>query len=222
MTEFTRGIWISEKQIDDSVIQQHLRNSFLKLSRIVDKWGFIRQAYMEMMPLIMATAKASPTRGIDPYFLDWEKHFSPIESIAWASIRMRGMPLYPQFPLFNYFIDFANPYFRIGVELDGKQHDQDADRERDDQLAEYGWSIFRISGVEANTEYENLTDAEIADYSEEHKRSVLKHWLLETCDGVIEGLDQIYFKNNESAYYGLALESLDKHWLAGFPLPATA
>lgn len=88
---------------------------------------------------------------------------------------MRGLPLYPQFPLFNYFIDFANPYLRIGVELDGKQHDQNVDQERDDRLAEYGWSIFRIAGLEANTAFENQTDLDLADYPEELKRTALEH-----------------------------------------------
>jgi len=135
---------------------------------------------------------------------------------------MRGLPLYPQFPLFNYFIDFAKPYLRIGVELDGKQHDQNADQERDNRLAEYGWSIFRITGLEANTAFENQTDVDLADYSEELKKTVMEHWLLKTGDGVIESIDQIYFKQNKDAHFGLALESLDRHRLAVFPLPYPA
>ena len=96
---------------------------------------------MEIIPDIMMTSQQNINQQIDPYFIDWLLDFSPIEEIAWNSIRSRGVPLYPQFSLFNYFIDFANPVLKIGLEMDGKEfHDTEKDRERDTKLAEY-WPI---------------------------------------------------------------------------------
>jgi len=75
---------------------------------------------------------------------------------------MGGIVLYPQFPIFNSFIDFANPYLKIGLELDGKDyHNLDKDYETDKKLSRFGWKIFRVTGKEANTDY--LTNIELDD-----------------------------------------------------------
>lgn len=207
------------KEFEDIACQQRLKVAFPKLEKIVDKWGFIRQAYMELMPEILAAAKVKPGGRIDPYFLDWQKHFSHIERIAWDSIRMRGVALYPQLPLFNYFIDFASPYLRIGLELDGGQHDNIKDRERDMRLAEYGWSIFRVSASEAIYDFLDPFSEDAADLTEREKEEAQEYWLLNTCDGVIESIKCVYFDGQIDAYDGLALLSLERHRLVDFSLP---
>jgi hypothetical protein len=92
---------------------------FRHLSTITDKWGYIRQGYMEHMPDIMAAARKNRRGWIAPYFYDWATYFSPIEEVAWHAIRGHyGIPLYPQFPLFNFFVDFANPYVCVRLQFD--------------------------------------------------------------------------------------------------------
>ncbi len=126
-----------------------LKLDYRELEKITDKWGYIRQVYMEKMPYIMEMAKFDISNMIDPYLMDWLPIFTPIEVIAWNKIRSLGrIALYPQFPLFNYFIDFANPYLRIGLELDGKDfHDDVKDKLRDQKLSEFGWKIYRVKGI---------------------------------------------------------------------------
>ena len=215
----------SAYQIDDSYSsyetlcrRNYLKHEFYHAKDKPREWGLIRQAYMERLPHIMNASKANKRLQINPNFFDWVTKFTPIEERAWMTIRCLGTPLYPQFPLFNYFIDFANPYFRIGLELDGRAyHDEDKDRARDSMLVDYGWKIFRIKGSETVAPYTPIDelDPEAEDgYFEE----ALEHWLFNTSDGVITALDHVYFQDRRWAYHDLAIETLDKHRLVDFDL----
>lgn len=105
------------------------------------RWPIIREAYAQALPDILMT-------GRDPYILDW--NFTPIEFLAWQDIRASGLPLYPQFPALQYFIDFADPVLQIGVELDGAAyHDRSKDTKRDEELWRHGWRIFRVPGFKS-------------------------------------------------------------------------
>lgn len=218
---------ISYKQYLEYERRQFIKYEFNELEKITDKWGFIRQMYMELMPAIMERAANNIFVPIDPYFLDWGAHFSPIEQEAWISIRSMSIALYPQFPLFNYFVDFANPYLRIGVEMDGKDfHDEAKDKARDEMLFKFGWKIFRIKGKETFTEFKHLDEIEsdFEDYENEDQRNNdLSNWLLNSSDGVINALRIVYFdkEHDNNLIYSLALESLSKHNLVGFPIVST-
>ncbi len=198
---------------------QRLKTDFESLSKITDKWGYIRQIYLEAMPWIFEAGRRGRRSGTTPYFLDWAKYFSPIEEDAWICIRDKGIPLYPQFPLFNYFVDFANPLLRIGVELDGKDwHDTESDRKRDHLLAAYGWRIFRIPGSETRIPFKAQAELDDLGLSRDERMEETKHWLLYTCDGVLTAIDEVYFRNRPEAYEGWCIASLDKHRLAEFEL----
>lgn len=219
---------ISLKDFEDYGRRSHLKASFEELERITDKWGFIRQMYMEIMPHIFEQANRTNNKiGINPYFYDWGKIFSPIEELAWNSIRSIGVPLYPQFPVFNYFIDFANPYARIGLELDGKEyHNAEKDRERDIMLYEkFDWKIFRIEGRETMVQSKNYYEIheEYSDFGDEEERNnQIRHWLYNTSDGIIHALQNVYFSMTDDVdreFYEFSIEALQKHSLATFPIP---
>lgn len=162
-------------------------------------------------------------RGIDPYFINWVNYFSPIETQAWQSIRCYGVPLYPQLPVLNYFLDFGNPYFKVGLELDGKDyHDTDKDRIRDEALFNAGWKIFRISGSEMmNLRYK--TPGELhEDYKidEEEREHEIRHWIMNTGDGIIAAMSYVYFNRSliPERYESTAYKSLENHRLANFEI----
>lgn len=202
---------------------ERLESDFYELEKITDKWGFLRQIYMELLPWIMERAKENVVIPIIPYPINWGRYFSPIEQIAWGSIRSHYMALYPQFPVFNYFIDFANPYLRIGLELDGKEfHDPVKDKVRDELLYNHGWRIFRVKGAEVYTKYKPLdeiqqekgNDSQDEDYNEDER-----NWMMHSCDGVIKAIKIVYFLNAEQdPLYNLACDTLHEHRLAEFPL----
>lgn len=208
---------------------QMLEHDFYKLQAITDKWGFLRQIYMEMLPWILEKAKADVVTPINPYPIDWTRYFSPIESHAWVSIRGHYMALYPQFPVFNFFVDFANPHLRIGLELDGKDfHNPEKDKVRDELLWRHGWRIFRVTGKEANAKFRHPDEVEQEiredhswdlSYQEGYYHPDIRHWMMNTADGVIYALKQVYFLQNEAnKYYALCCDTLHEHRLVDFSL----
>ena len=106
----------------------------------------IADAYADYQRLVDAGSR-SWMRG-DPYEIcDWHNVFTPIESNVWAAIRDRGLPMWPQFPVGRYSLDFGNPVLRIAIECDGKEyHDAINDAERDFQLRRLGWRTIRVPG----------------------------------------------------------------------------
>jgi hypothetical protein len=204
---------------NDLAIQRRLKDEFPHFSTITDKWGFIRQVYMEHLPIIVEISKKNIRGKINPYFIDWLIDFTHIEIDAWNSIRGKGVPLYPQFPLLNFFVDFANPFLKVGLELDGRDwHNEEKDRERDQLLARYGWKIFRIKGSETTVPFRLPIELEEAGVADEERCHEIENWLLNTADGVITSIDYVYFLRRPFVFDSLCLRSLDKHRLAQFEL----
>jgi hypothetical protein len=183
-------------------------------------WNYIRACYKHNLPVITDAAKARKRGRIDPYFLDWLQYFTPIEKQAWYSIRAIGVPLYPQFPALDYFIDFANPYYKIGLELDGKDfHDRKRDKIRDQRLFdEEGWRIFRATGKESAAAFKSADEFESWQEGTTEYKEAVGHWLCDTADGLIRSIDLVYFSDQPDAYGGLCWESLLYHRLANFEL----
>jgi very-short-patch-repair endonuclease len=181
----------------------------------------IKDFYLANEAKILSNPKAWATS----YPTDWSRVFTPIEFDAWCTIRRKGrIVLYPQYPALNYFLDFANPALKIGLELDGKKfHDMDRDLIRDTELRKSGWTIYRITGTEMSTNYKEISDIEEAylyDEDEDDATESLRHWLYETGDGVIQAIREVYFLNAQSfvindyitdRYHSFCLGALEKH-----------
>jgi len=104
----------------------------------------IRKIYKEMYKHI----KFHYPLQISPYFFNWTNYFSTIEYNVWCGIRFLCLPFYPEYPVGKYFIDFADPINKIGIEVDGKKYHQDfaKDRSRQKEIEKEGWKIYRIKG----------------------------------------------------------------------------
>lgn len=185
-----------------------------------EDWKLIRAFYNrpEIVELLAAGKR------ISPYFIDWLKYFTPIEADAWMSIRGIGMPLVPQYPVLNYFLDFANPYRKIGLELDGRDwHDTTRDMDRDLSLWREGWRIFRIRGSEAFATKPTIDDFEAERLDDPDVQEQVADWMNNTGDGVIRALNEVYFRGNVNGperFSGGYLNALDLHRLVNFPLLA--
>lgn len=205
-----------------------LSAEFGSLSQITDKWWYIRQMYLDFMPDIIEMAKKDITRWADVYPLDWYEHFTDAEKLTWHSIRARRVVLYPQFPAFQWLIDFANPYLRVGLEIDGSQHKPDKDRERDEQLAGIGWRIFRVPASQVFASIPDFSEICESGLEGEERETAIKRWMLQSDDGVVHALERIVFSSIEPAseeedpeqdmIQELAYRTLDVHRLARFPI----
>jgi very-short-patch-repair endonuclease len=75
------------------------------------------------------------------------------EKMLWAIVRNRqlgGCKFRRQVPIGRYVADFACVERKVVVELDGRQHNDraDYDRERTDELTARGWLVLRFSNGE--------------------------------------------------------------------------
>jgi hypothetical protein len=176
--------------------------------------NLVRQVYLEMGDIILEAARRGDMA--EPYFMPWNEFWkkSPPEFALWFSIRSYGrMPLYPQYPVMNYFVDFGDPWQRIGIEADGKSyHDEGKDLRRDEELFELGWKVFRIPEVQTRPGYLGPDD-EFRELDERAQRGRLSRWLLETSDGVIRALKVLYYErwtpSDYASWFGLSEEMGD-------------
>lgn len=119
---------------------------------INERWANIRKAYAYELPSIMQSLKQGQFHYHD--FMDFRSVMSPIEKTTWDDIKYYGVRLLPEFPVLHYFIDFANPLHKIGLEMDGAQwHDAEKDAARDARLGREGWKIHRITGSNSRDWY---------------------------------------------------------------------
>lgn len=163
----------------------------------------IKTSWQYVMDRAMPDYIKNGDMRLDPYFYNWDGLFSHIENLVWMDIRGIGVPLYPQYPACGYFIDFANPFLKIGVECDGKAfHNKEKDDLRDKKLGLDGWTIYRLTGTECmrNYHFEFYVDGEEFDDNK------FERWLFETSEGFIYALKNIVFAKDKSEF---VLENYD-------------
>ena len=73
---------------------------------------------------------------------------TPIEKNTFDYIQIINLPLLPQFPIRNYFVDFGDPIKKIAIEVDSKQFhcDEKKDYKRQREIEDDGWIFYRIKG----------------------------------------------------------------------------
>jgi len=157
----------------------------------------IKRLYIWFESQIKKTYKETDNvcKWTDPYQIgfDFISIFSPIEKITWDALRYYGhAPFYPQYPVGKYFLDFGNPIVKVGIECDGKQFhkDKEKDLQRDIELKELGWIIYRISGSDCNKTI-NTYDINY-DCVNDVNYSLMRE-LSETIDGLIKAISMVHF-----------------------------
>lgn len=125
------------------------------LNYTLDDRKMIRELYKFAMPELEKGVR------LDVYEMlpfDFCQYMSPIEKLVWGEIRANGANLYPQVPCGPYFIDFADPYKRIAVEVDGKawHKDYEKDLKRQKYIESHGYDHFlRWRGREVYADFED-------------------------------------------------------------------
>lgn len=125
----------------------------------MNNWNGIVRFYAERHEDIMECA--SNEWALDPY--EWDSrgllHMTPIEAWLWSDMRDEGMVMYPQYPVDGVFVDFGNPVAKVAIECDGKAYhlDKEKDEARDLRLAGLGWTVYRLTGRECRSEFDEET-----------------------------------------------------------------
>lgn len=193
-----------------------LEEEYARATNYFQKLDALAKYYNTLHPEIMQGHEKSPSKFYTSYPIDWSRIFTPIESMAWHSIRTKGrVVLYPQYPALNYHLDFANPGYKIVLELDGKNfHKRDRDFIRDLELKQNGWTVYRITGAEMHiNDYKDWFDIEEEGITEQDdKIECIKDWILNSGDGVIEAIKQVHFE--KISLYRWDDEEYDPVWAA--------
>lgn len=126
----------------------------------LDFYKLLSEFYSSVRVLEKGKELSSPLQWpIDPYSFQplfmWI--WSEPERQAWDIIRSSALCFFPQWPELSgiqkepythYFLDFANPWIKVAIEIDGSQHlsehAQKKDRRRDKRLVDLGYTIYRI------------------------------------------------------------------------------
>ncbi len=156
----------------------------------------IREHYEYLTPYIESNSKFGLVRWADPYSrsFNWNEYFSPIEEATWHVIRGCGkVPMYPQYPVDKYFVDFGNPVTKIAIECDGKEwhKDKEKDEKRDKVLAEAGWIVYRISGRDC---LRPVPDGYYDDYlMPDEIYRILRTFYETTIEGLVRAIGIVHF-----------------------------
>jgi very-short-patch-repair endonuclease len=181
------------------------------------QWDAIRSAWDVQRPAILAGIRVSP------YFYKWS--MTPIEAAAWQALREHGLPLYPQCPVGDLFIDFGDPVQRIGLELDGKDfHDYERDKSRDIALWRvHGWRIIRIGGSACYEKSCGPADADFADGADRNTKEYLDdlgYWAENSAAGIIWSMAVSFYRHPATEQeLSVARWSLFCHRRVEFNLP---
>jgi very-short-patch-repair endonuclease len=164
----------------------------------------LRRYYESKEYQILEAFKKSKHLWARAYPTDWSQLLTPIEFLAWQTIRAKGrIVLYPQYPILKYYADFANPGLKIALELDGMNyHNSDKDRIRDENIKAEGWTIYRITGREMyNSKFKDWQVLDEQEIEEDHRAPYIQDWLMNSGDGVIEAIKTIHFTENRDRFY---------------------
>lgn len=87
------------------------------------------------------------------------------ELLLWKRLRSKqihGLQFYRQKPILNYIVDFYCPSANLVIECDGGQHYTDegleADRVRDEALAELGLMVLRFDNLQILNEIDGVVE----------------------------------------------------------------
>lgn len=96
---------------------------------------------------------------------DLRNHMTEAEKLLWSRIRNKqilGLQFYRQKPILNYIVDFYCPAVNLVIECDGSQHftneGVEADRIRDDALAQLGLKVLRFDNGQVIEQLDNVVE----------------------------------------------------------------
>ncbi len=150
---------------------------------------------------------------MDCFGLDFHKELSPPEEIAWDLLKTYRLFMLPQFPVKRYFADFANPFLKIIIEIDGKKWHKDVEKDnaRQRDIEGDGWRFVRFP---ASAVFASKEEA----FKKEFSMSFEDAWMLPK-DEFMEMRYSLRFKNFEFFCWWLQDEDIlteDNNWLLQF------
>ena len=96
---------------------------------------------------------------------DLRNNMTDAEQLLWQRLRRKqilGLQFYRQKPILNFIVDFYSPKANLVIECDGGQHytadGLEADRARDQALAQLGLNVLRFDNRQILTEIDGVVE----------------------------------------------------------------
>ena len=96
---------------------------------------------------------------------DLRNNMTDVEQLLWQRLRRKqilGLQFYRQKPILNFIVDFYCPAANLVIECDGGQHytaeGLEADRARDQALAQLGLNVLRFDNRQILTEIDGVVE----------------------------------------------------------------
>ena len=112
----------------------------------------IKKQYLELHSKAIQNNKEAMHFDVE----DWRNTLSDIQLKVYKDIKSVGTYLYPLYPIGDYFIDFGNPFKKVGIEILYKE------REREERLAciqyfeKLGWTVYTLESKYVENSAEEL------------------------------------------------------------------
>ena len=107
------------------------------------------------------------------------KNMTDSERVLWSRLRgkqLSGVQFYRQKPIGEYIVDFFAPRTKLVVEVDGSQHlegeQAEKDRYRDEYLATVGLKVLRFNSREVLTETDEVVEVIYRTMAERLNREI--------------------------------------------------
>jgi len=200
-----------ETNWEEAELEYRIVNKFYEMidnsKNFIERHVAYRFLYKYFNDIIIKYSEENKRFRINLDYYRFIRYFTPIEHFVYDLTRInRTIQLHPQYPVGKYILDFGNPYFKIGVECDGKEfHNFEKDHNRDlDLYNNYGWKIYRIKGVECYSKYKNKYRFE-SDFFEhnneidnEEKFLFYDYFYNNMAEGILMAISHYYL--NEHSY----------------------
>ncbi len=127
---------------------------------------------------------------------------SPIEIRVYDMIKAYNLPLLPQYPVKNFFLDFGDPVKKIAIEVDSKTYHLDKlkDEVRQKEIEREGWTFYRIEGkytyLEIHEYFEIKTGGKFEEAQEDEKNEFIHNNMYKNSDCLILYLKDQYYNFN--------------------------
>jgi very-short-patch-repair endonuclease len=108
---------------------------------------------------------------------DWYAILNTVQLNLYNDIKLVGLLLYPYYPIGEYFIDFGNPFAKVGIEILYKNGGLENKQDRLNFFKENGWTVYTIDSkntyetafelfdrTKQNTETLDLDQIELNDW----------------------------------------------------------
>src|SRR5687767_1350653 len=92
---------------------------------------------------------------ISAFIENWPSVLNKIQTIVYGEIKSAGIRLYPLYPIGEDFINFGNPFKKIGIEIYYKTNGFVEKQAKLERIKNMGWKVYTFESKHSSITLEN-------------------------------------------------------------------